>query len=204
MLLWSLLSCTIGSPQADADAPDVVLVIIDTLRADRMGFAGHSRPTTPHLDAFTAQATWFSRAYAASSWTLPSTATLFTGVLPSEHRVVHDYRDPELFGSLEDRFETLAEHLRSAGYRTAGVVGGPALVPELGVAQGFELYEADFGDEAFRFNGRRAAAVADRAIASRENDTSKPGPVKRTLSPSPSSTSKVLPPMRAWVFCFPR
>ncbi len=141
MGLLSLLACVCAVPRVDAEHPDVVLVIVDTLRADRMHFAGHDRETTPNLDAFTREATWFSRAYASSSWTLPATATLFTGLATSEHRVVRDYRDPDLYGSLEDRFETLAERFQARGYRTAAFINNAFMAPEFNLHQGFDVYD---------------------------------------------------------------
>jgi arylsulfatase A-like enzyme len=141
MGLLTLLACTCASLQGRDAQADVVLVIVDTLRADRMHFAGHRNPTTPNLDAFLDQATWFSRAYSASSWTLPATATLFTGVNPSEHRVVRDYRDPDLYGSLEEPFETLAEFYKNQGFRTAAFINNAYLAPEFNLHQGFDVYD---------------------------------------------------------------
>ena len=68
-LLLTFLGCS-TSCQPEASEPDVLLVVIDTLRADRLDFAGHDRPTSPNMDKLTEDFTWFSRAYATSSWTL--------------------------------------------------------------------------------------------------------------------------------------
>ena len=76
-LLPLLFSCS--RPPAP---PDVVLVVVDTLRADTLGFSGHGSPTSPHLDTLAEQSTWFSRAYAPSTWTLPSVASILTGLYP--------------------------------------------------------------------------------------------------------------------------
>ncbi len=159
MWLWSLLGCWCAPLVVDSEHPDVVLVIVDTLRQDRMGFAGYTRPTTPHLDAFTDQAAWFSRAFAASSWTLPSTATLFTGVNPSVHRVVRDYRDPDLYGSLEDTHVTLAEHYKARGYRTAAFINNAFMAPEFNLHQGFDVYDY----EGAGLTDHRTAAVTFQA-----------------------------------------
>jgi len=139
--------------------PDVVLVVVDTLRADRMSWTGYERPTTPHLDALTSEATWFSRAYASSSWTLASTATLLTGLQPWEHRAVHDYRDPDLFGSLTPDIETLAERFKARGYRTGAVINNAFLAPEFGLNQGFDLYDY----EGAHLQDHRTAAESFRA-----------------------------------------
>lgn len=131
--------------------PDILLVVLDTLRADHVSAYGYARKTTPNLDAFAEQATLFEHAYAASSYSLSSHASLFTGLLPSAHGahavpceiasgdagrydVSTDY-------PLENRADTLAELLSRAGYRTGGVAGnGAYLAGWTGLTQGFQYY----------------------------------------------------------------
>jgi arylsulfatase A-like enzyme len=149
--------------------PSLVLITLDTTRADRLGCYGHRAATSPHLDRFAASATVYERAYATSSWTLPSHASLLTGLRPMQHGAesVPDGPDRSLgYGvrPLAESFTTVAEHLRAAGYRTGAVVGGPALARELGLAQGFELYRDELDTPARRFVGKRAEEVADQAI----------------------------------------
>jgi arylsulfatase A-like enzyme len=160
----ALAACTRDAP------PNVLLVTLDTTRADRLGPYGFDGGTTPSLDAFAREAVVFERAYAASSWTLPSHASLFTGLLPMQHgaQTAPDGQTHTLgyaVRPLADAFDTLAERLSGAGYRTAAVIGGPALKRELGLAQGFEFYEDDLGGASGGYQGRRAADTADRAIA---------------------------------------
>ena len=119
-----------GSPRVPADAPNVLLVTIDTLRADRLGFYGHTRPTSPSLDAFASGAVVFEAAEASASWTLPALASLIT----SEHVSTHGCTN---FGSvLDESFATLAERLLAAGYDTACVVSHIYTSTRHGLQQG--------------------------------------------------------------------
>jgi len=159
-----LAGCTQPSP------PDVLLVTLDTTRADRLGPYGHTGARTPALDGLARDAFLYERAYAPSSWTLPSHASLFTGLLPMQHGAqTAPEGDAQTLGytvrPLAERFATLAERLAAAGYQTAAVVAGPALRRELGVAQGFAHYDDDLSGPARAVHGRRAEEVADAAIA---------------------------------------
>gem|GEM_PF-568902 len=113
-------------------APNVVLVIVDTLRADRLSLYGYERPTSPRLDDWARRrAVVFDRVVAPAPWTLPSHASIFTGL----DSLVHGANtDEPVSGSLV----TLAERLRDAGYVTYAVTGGGYLASEYGLMQGFE------------------------------------------------------------------
>jgi arylsulfatase A-like enzyme len=124
-----------------AERPDIVLVVIDTLRADHLSLYGHDRSTSPHIDALGQDGLWFSRAYAQSGWTLPSFSSLFSGLLPHQHRVGRDRKNVHLFGRLDDEVLTLAELLKDGGYRTAAVMNNTFLAPEFGLNQGFDTYD---------------------------------------------------------------
>ncbi len=122
---------------ADAapDAPNVLLLILDTVRAHSLGLYGHDRPTTPVLERIAAQGARFDRAYAPSSWTLPSHASMFTGRLP--HELTADWRRP-----LDATHPTLAEYFAERGYLTAGFVANMGYCGwETGLARGFQRYE---------------------------------------------------------------
>lgn len=120
---------------ARADAPNVILLIWDTVRARSLSLYGYERETTPNLDAFARRAVVFDRAYAASSWTLPSHAAMFTGELP--HRQTSSWVTP-----LDGTHPTLAEVFRDAGYVTAGFVANTRYADwEHGLARGFLRYE---------------------------------------------------------------
>ena len=113
---------------------DIVLVSIDTLRADRLSLYGYGRPTSPHLDAWArGSATVFEHVVAAAPWTLPSHTSMLTGLGALRHGVNHGMPAPP-------RLETLAEILRRAGYSTQAVTGGGFLRPEYGLGQGFDRY----------------------------------------------------------------
>jgi len=129
--------------------PDILIVVVDALRADHLGCYGYGRPTSPHIDEFAKGAMVFDNAIAASSWTKPSIPSLLTGLYPSQHGVFSGNHDDEA-GSitsdvLMDRHETLAEDLHTRGYRTAAFVQNAQLKSFLGFSQGFERYVDDAG-----------------------------------------------------------
>ncbi len=115
---------------------DLFLVVIDTLRADALGCYGAARPTSPNLDAFARQSLVYARAYSPSSWTLPSTVSLLTGLHPD----VHGARDAASTFLL-DAHETLAERLSAAGVTTGGFVANALLSPSGNFDQGFESWQ---------------------------------------------------------------
>ena len=114
--------------------PDVVMIAIDTLRADHLHCLGNEWIRTPHLDALAGDGVNLTRCYATAPWTLPSFASIFTGLTPSHHGAVGGAREV-----LDDRFTTLAEHLDQAGYRTYGVASVRWLTLPFGTAQGFNF-----------------------------------------------------------------
>jgi len=127
----------VASVSPPAEMPNILLYVVDTLRADHLGLYGYERPVSPALDDFASQATIFDSAVAQSSWTQPSVASMMTSRYPSE--VGADYK----FSVLPDDVETLAEHLSDAGYRTRAVVTNPHTDPSLGLMQGFERVEIE-------------------------------------------------------------
>jgi hypothetical protein len=122
-------------PAAQAGAPNVLLLILDTVRAADLSLHGYARLTTPEIERFAEGGTVFDRAFAPASWTLESHASMFTGrwALELETTVRH---------SLGPRWPTLAESLRSHGYATAGFVANRVYTGwESGLSQGFEHFE---------------------------------------------------------------
>jgi len=105
-----------GLPASSPMRPNILLLILDTVRAPSMSLYGYSRPTTPNLERLADRAVVFDHALATASWTLPSHATIFTGRLPTE--LLADWMVP--FGPTH---LTLAEYLFTQGYETAGFVG---------------------------------------------------------------------------------
>jgi arylsulfatase A-like enzyme len=134
-----------------AGTPDVLVVSLDTTRADHLSTYGYHRDTSPNLTAFAADALRFTQARSPAAWTLPGHASLFTGKYPSRHgahlagawlpgRSMEGRR--QVAFPLHERAVTLAELLRDRGYRTAGFVANFSyLYRDFGVAQGFAHYE---------------------------------------------------------------
>lgn len=158
--------------------PNLVLITIDTVRADRMGFLGSKRGLTPNLDALARDAVVFRLAYAQAPLTPTSHATILTGTYPQFHGVA-DFGMP-----ISPRAVTLAEVLGAHGYRTAAFVGSIILDPYSGLAPGFERgfqhFEAGFrlgrpGRESrYETVERRAGEVVSRAIAWLQKDSRPP------------------------------
>jgi len=114
--------------------PDVILFLADTFRADNLAASGGNPLITPHINAFAEESVYFDSAWSPSSWTLPSQASMLTGVHPARHGAVIDLI------SLDDRMVTLPEVLGAAGYRTVAVTEGGFVVPVFGMDQGFETF----------------------------------------------------------------
>ncbi|WP_165225572.1 sulfatase [Aquisphaera insulae] len=122
-------------PPASADAPNVLLIVWDTVRAANLSLHGYARPTTPNLERLAARGTRFDLAFSTSSWTLPAHAGLFTGRWPHELGV--DWTSP-----LRRDTPTIAEYLRGRGYDTAGFVANLDYTSgETGLTRGFDHYE---------------------------------------------------------------
>lgn len=115
--------------------PDIIIYLIDTLRADRLGAYGYGRPTSPRIDQFAAGATVFTHAQAQSSWTRTSVTSLFTGMLPQAHGV--NRRDE----ALAPQITTLAEALKEQGYETVGFITNGNVDAAFGLDQGFDHYQ---------------------------------------------------------------
>ena len=161
-LLTVLASC--GRPQADS----VVLIVVDTLRADHLGFYGAERPTSPRLDQRVKEGAVFEYALSTSPWTLPAFGSIFTGQLPSRHRAgIFPRPDPRTeprqkqFGKLDESVPTLAEVLREEGFATGAVVNNAFLGPSFGVDRGFDDYDLDPGSQQ---HVRRANVSVNRAL----------------------------------------
>ncbi|HEX4952787.1 MAG TPA: sulfatase-like hydrolase/transferase [Thermoanaerobaculia bacterium] len=120
--------------------PNLVLLTLDTTRADHLGAWGWPHAQTPHLDALAARGVRFVRCDTAAPITLPSHATLLTGFFPPRHGV----RDNGTF-VLEEKVETVAERLAASGYDTAAVVSAMVLARRHGLGQGFRSYDDDLG-----------------------------------------------------------
>jgi len=117
---------------------NIILISVDSLRADHLGTYGYSRNTSPRIDRFAKDALVFENPISQSSWTSPVHASMMTGLLPNRHGVLF-YPDA---GRLRPEEVTLAEILKDNGYHTVSYNGGGYLGAELGLAQGFDVYES--------------------------------------------------------------
>ena len=143
LLALVALAALLGAGCAPGPRPDVVLVVIDTLRADRLGAYGYPKPTSPAIDAVAREGVVFRSAVSSSSWTKPAIASLFTALYPSEHGIVWQHREGDRrirSQVVAPGLATLAERFRQGGYATVGVVHQPNLGEEMGFARGFEVY----------------------------------------------------------------
>jgi arylsulfatase A-like enzyme len=134
-------------PRLDPPRQNVLLIVIDTLRPDRLGHYGYTRDTSPHLDTLAAESWIFKQAVAPAPWTKPSVASLFTGLYPSHHGIgTAGWTHTDSAGSvsadaLHPEIQTLAELLAEGGYRTAAFGENHHLIPRFGFDQGFQDYE---------------------------------------------------------------
>lgn len=114
---------------------NIILITLDTTRADHLGCYGYGPRTSPFLDSLAARGVLFEQAYTTATWTLPAHTSLFTGMMPAVHGVGYSnfFVSPEI--------QTLAEQLQANGYSTAGFIGGPFLVSAFNINQGFDYYD---------------------------------------------------------------
>ncbi len=128
-----------GSPRivakrTEGEPPNVVLVAVDTLRADRLSPYDPTAPATPTVEALASEGVVFEQAIAHANWTLPSFASLFTGTTPQRHGVLWHW------SALPHDLDTLAEILRNEGWLTHAVLYKPTLARGRNLEQGFETY----------------------------------------------------------------
>lgn len=127
--------------------PNVVVILIDTLRADRLLFYGYQKDTMPFLSSLAGKSSVFSKAYAGSSWTAPATASIFTGLYPFQHGVVMGLlaekkrirKDRTIkINRIPEKLQTLPEVFKANGYRTFGISDNVNISKRQGFKQGFD------------------------------------------------------------------
>ena len=160
LLLLAACRGSSPAPRPASPAPDIVLVSIDTLRADALGYAGNPRAHTPNLDRVAAEGRAFLQAHAHNVMTLPSHANILTGRYPFEHGV----RDNDGF-RLDPKWETAATLLHGAGYATAAVIGAFPLDARFGLDRGFDLYDERYPQGANEYDFRVAERPAPEVVA---------------------------------------
>jgi arylsulfatase A-like enzyme len=138
-----------------AGSPNVLLIVLDTVGAEHLGLDGYARPTSPAIDEFAERGLCFNRAYAPSSWTLLSHASIFTGRFPHE-------LSANWFTPLDETYPTLAEYLGENGYATAGIVANNGYcTSDTGLGRGFTAYH----DYTFpRLCALGSAVLVDRSV----------------------------------------
>jgi arylsulfatase A-like enzyme len=130
-----------SAPMAARDAPNVLWIVWDTVRPDYLSLYQHARPTTPRLDAWANTARVFDNVVSPGSTTLPAHASMFTGLLPTEHGVSH------LHEMLDAAHDTIAEILQRGGYRTYMFSANAFISSDYNFAQGFETVEHPWSDK---------------------------------------------------------
>ena len=131
MAIWG--NPIVERPRRQEDPPNVIVLGLDTLRADRLSAYGYGRSTSPHLQALAADGVRFAQAASSSNWTTPSFASIFTGLSPSQHQVIHRAR------AIAPGLTTLAELFQRAGWAT-GAVAYKAYLYNMGFEQGFDSW----------------------------------------------------------------
>ena len=124
------------SEPASPAAPNIIFVVMDTLRADRTSLGGHAG-YTPQLGKFAESGVTYLNAYATSPWTWPSTASLLSGMQPNTHGVLTSVQS-----FFDSRIDTLAELLQARGYVTAAIIGNPLIVKAQNFDQGFQHFRS--------------------------------------------------------------
>lgn len=125
-------------PVADPGSPNILVVVVDTLRADHLSTYGYERPTSPNVDRLAQQGVLFENAYSTSSWTLPAHASLLTGLYPSKHNA-------DVWRPLDNQYPTIGEALQAHGYRTAGFSANTEVFNRrMGFGRGFHHFEDNF------------------------------------------------------------
>jgi arylsulfatase A-like enzyme len=164
----------------------IVLVTLDTTRADHLGCYGYNRPTSPNLDRIAEESLVYENMLAPGTWTLPSHASLFTGKFPSSHGARLDPKGelqltsaisaPKVFDNYRVRTiaqdeNTLADLLKRAGYLTGAVVAGPWMKKTFGLSKGFDFYD---DSKITELNGCMAEDVTNQALTWLDRPTGKP------------------------------
>lgn len=174
LALYSAISVSPGRREkrvVDGEPSSILLVVIDTLRRDYLGFHGFEGDVSPNLDALARRSVIFDQAVTPAPWTLPAVASLFTSLYPEQHGQAGlvEGKGSGKQTVLPPDALTLAERLRSRGYATAAFVGNPWMTRKSGLAQGFDVYDdREVGNEV------EAGVLLDRAAGWIESRPQRP------------------------------
>ncbi len=149
-------------PEENKTPWNVLVITIDTLRSDRLSCYSPEAPLTPHIDSLAEKGVLFTRAFAHTTLTLPSHTNIFLGTIPLTHGV-----HTNATSVVKDRFVTMAEFFKTAGFQTGAFIGGSTLDSRFGLDKGFDVYDDDFkirGAMKFFEAERSAEVVVGRAI----------------------------------------
>lgn len=116
-------------------SPNVILISLDTLRADHLGSYGYYRDTSPNIDKLAEEGILFENAYSQAPWTLPSMATVHTSLYPTEHGVIEGYL------KIKKNLITLAEYMKNDFYKTMAVTTHSFVDSKHGFSQGFDIFD---------------------------------------------------------------
>ncbi len=139
-----------------APSQNVVVILVDTLRADHLPFYGYKKDTAPFLSSLAKKSIIFDRAFSACSYTAPAVASVFTSLYPSQHGVITGHfanirlqkkNQTVTFDRIPEELTTLAEEMKNAGYKTYGVADNLNITTEMGFTQGFDKFST------FRYEG---------------------------------------------------
>lgn len=175
MLMVTAFGCrTEPEPEPEPRPPDVLLVVMDTVRADALSVYGNARPTSPQFDVLASQGVRFAAAVTPGSWTWPSHGSLFTGTWPWEHGAHFAPANGEGSSLLGDHLEihafsdtlpTLAEQFSAAGYQTVSISGNPLVTARTGITRGFQSAQQAGSDaEAIALATEALKAADDRPM----------------------------------------
>ncbi len=150
LVAGAALVASVGCGRPPERKPDVVVITIDTLRPDHLGFLGYPRDTAPFLTELAERSVFFRRAFSTSTWTPPATVSLFTSLYPAQHGVLRGFFVAQRRGEPEQAtlrlrripalVKTLPEVFRERGYSTFGIAANVNIGPEIGFDRGFDHF----------------------------------------------------------------
>lgn len=155
IILSIFAACRSGkSPESAWKDYNLIIISVDALRADHLHCYGYARETSPNIDRIASESIVFENAISQSAWTLPSHASMMTGLLPSEHGLIFYDNEGldhmEEFGTLDPEITTLPEILKNFAFTNVSFNGGAWVDPTFGLRQGFDVYR--WGGRYFKYN----------------------------------------------------